>query len=175
MNSITIKEQGFAFVEMANKMDADDAIEKLEGYTYEGNQLHVEQCKGGRKGKDGQFSRPARGLPSVSGGTGYMVVCEHLTDNTSWQDLKDLGKRVAMPKFARTFRDDDNKLKGVIEFNVEDDRSRCIDELSGSHVRNNPVQMRKVWHSTRKLLAVQERMLDCVRTQKLFVASVCSL
>jgi hypothetical protein len=35
--------------------------------------------------------------------------------------------------------------------------------------------MRKVWHSTRKLLAVQERMLDCVRTQKLFVASVCSL
>ena len=74
MDKFTGKSRGFAFVEMANESEADQAIAALNGYTLEGRALNVNEARPkpdrGFGGGGGGGGRPGGGGGRPGGGGG---------------------------------------------------------------------------------------------------------
>mmetsp|Transcript_21183 Transcript_21183/g.29381 ORF Transcript_21183/g.29381 Transcript_21183/m.29381 type:complete len:146 (+) Transcript_21183:74-511(+) len=99
---------GFAFVEYYDRRDAEDAIDKLNGYEFKGARLAVEYSKGPRV--DGPRIPPR-------GGQGMRVSCENLPLDTPWQDLKDWARKAGNVTFVDVWNNRDGRCaNGVLEY-----------------------------------------------------------
>jgi RNA recognition motif-containing protein len=66
-----IEGRGFGFVEMSSREEAENAMEKLDGYDFQGRTLKVAEARPQReRGREGRGSGPGRGgrRGSYSGG-----------------------------------------------------------------------------------------------------------
>eukprot|EP00243_Klebsormidium_subtile_P007839 TRINITY_DN3546_c0_g1_i1.p2 TRINITY_DN3546_c0_g1~~TRINITY_DN3546_c0_g1_i1.p2 ORF type:complete len:156 (-),score=12.30 TRINITY_DN3546_c0_g1_i1:492-959(-) len=93
----------FAFVEYDDYRDADDAIRKLDGYTFMGGRLQVEASRPPPRMPVGP--RPGQMPGGLFNRQDKRVVVEGLSERTSWQDLKDFGREAGAVAYADVFRD----------------------------------------------------------------------
>lgn len=127
---------------MRTKDEAADAIESLEHYTYGEARLHVEHCKG-KQQAGAQGGKKHSEQSHQKRQPGYKMVADNISSKTSWQDLKDLGKEVARPTYARTFTNDSGDYVGVVEFNHADERDRAIEHLDGRSLNDCKITFRQ--------------------------------
>ncbi|XP_064619654.1 serine/arginine-rich splicing factor 1-like isoform X3 [Lineus longissimus] len=120
----------FAFVEFDDPRDASDAIEKRDGYPYDGYKLRVEFPRGtlgtrGR-GRGGKGSGPSRR-------TEYRVFVKGLPPTGSWQDLKDHMREAGDVAFADVYKDG----TGMVEFLRKQDMKYAVKKLDGTKFRSH--------------------------------------
>ncbi len=60
-DKITGKSKGFAFVQMSQDQEADNAIKSLDGYELDGRKIRVNEARE-RSSRDRNFSRERRGF-----------------------------------------------------------------------------------------------------------------
>ncbi|KAK3261270.1 hypothetical protein CYMTET_29818 [Cymbomonas tetramitiformis] len=114
---------GYAFIDYEDVRDADDAVEKLDGYSFMGTRLTVEISKGPRV--HGVSSGPP---PNRSGG--FRAICENVPPSSSWQDMKDFARKSGNVTYADVWTDSaSGKKMGVIEFATKSEMWRAIKEL----------------------------------------------
>ncbi|XP_064619652.1 serine/arginine-rich splicing factor 1-like isoform X1 [Lineus longissimus] len=122
----------FAFVEFDDPRDASDAIEKRDGYPYDGYKLRVEFPRGtlgtrGR-GRGGKGSGPSRR-------TEYRVFVKGLPPTGSWQDLKDHMREAGDVAFADVYKDG----TGMVEFLRKQDMKYAVKKLDGTKFRSHEI------------------------------------
>jgi len=151
----------FAFVEFEDPRDAEDAVDKRDGYDYDGYKLRVEFPRGGRReggssyggggggrDRDGGGYRGDRGggrgfgggrFGDRGGGRGqtrrsqYRVLITGLPLSGSWQDLKDHMREAGDVCFADSYKDG----TGVVEFLREEDMKYAIKKLNDTKFRSH--------------------------------------
>lgn len=116
--------KGSGVVEFSNSEDAQEAIEKMQDYEYNGRNLSVrefEENDGGRK-----------------------VFVGNLNFQTSWQDLKDTFREVGEVAFVKIFEDDDGRSKGsaIIEFE-EPLAAQAIEQMNDTMFDGRRIQVRE--------------------------------
>lgn len=149
----------FGFVEFEHPRDAEDAIKDFDGKNFMGERIIVQQAKsaerrrepagyasdpydrraggGSSYGRDAPSSRygapPApRREPRVRRGQ-FRCIVSNLPPNTSWQDLKDIGREHGAVSFADV--DASRPEEGVIEYDNRDDYERALDKIEGIELR----------------------------------------
>ena len=133
----------FAFVEFEDPADADEAIEKRDGYNFEGHRLRVELQKGpkgdssgggrGGGGIGGGFTRGRPGPPTRR--SDYRCIITGLPPTGSWQDLKDHMREAGNVCYADVFKDG----TGVIEFVRYEDMKYAVKNLDDTKFRSHEV------------------------------------
>lgn len=133
---------GFAFVEFKDPRDAKDAVQDLDGKKMLGERINIEFARGGRDRRDDFRSRDpdARSYPRPRR-TGYRVIVENLSQNVSWQDLKDFMRTAGEVTYADCNRDGSGK--GIVEFESEDDVKSAIRKLDGVEFKGSEVMLRE--------------------------------
>ncbi|CAB1335645.1 unnamed protein product, partial [Coregonus sp. 'balchen'] len=147
---------GFGFVEFDDHRDADDAVYELNG-----KELCSERrgrgggpgMGGGGGGGGGRFSprfssyRQGSGDRRGGGGSRYgppvrtehRIIVENLSSRISWQDLKDLMRKVGEVTFVDAHRT--NKNEGVVEFASHSDMKNAIDKLDGTDLNGRKLKL----------------------------------
>ncbi|KAJ8289679.1 hypothetical protein GJAV_G00004060 [Gymnothorax javanicus] len=144
---------GFGFVEFDDHRDADDAVYELNGKELCSERVTIEHARsrrgrgGGPGAGGGRFSprfsgyRPSRGSsrygPPVR--TEHRIVVENLSSRISWQDLKDLMRKVGEVTFVDAHRT--NKNEGVVEFASHSDVKNAIDKLDGTELNGRKLKL----------------------------------
>eukprot|EP01104_Vermistella_antarctica_P006977 TRINITY_DN176_c0_g1_i1.p1 TRINITY_DN176_c0_g1~~TRINITY_DN176_c0_g1_i1.p1 ORF type:complete len:189 (-),score=46.00 TRINITY_DN176_c0_g1_i1:663-1229(-) len=140
IRAVDLKQGGFAFVEFDDPRDAEDAVYDMDGRNLDGARVRVEFSKGGRRGFNagggfggGGGGGGGRGGPNH---TDYALLVEGIPRDMSWQDLKDLFRRVGDVVFTDVGQDRDGKNVGHVEMRSRDDMDRAIRELDNSELRS---------------------------------------
>eukprot|EP01041_Mallomonas_annulata_P003635 gene3635-7250_t len=124
---------GFAFIEYADKRDAEDAIRDMNGQVVDEAAIVVETAKG-----------PRENAPTRTGGaplkTGLRIRVEGLSSDTSWQDLKDFARTVGRPLYTDVFADGYEKV-GVVEFETEQCLEAALSKLHGQSLKGKVVSV----------------------------------
>ncbi|XP_035387751.1 serine and arginine rich splicing factor 5a isoform X1 [Electrophorus electricus] len=153
---------GFGFVEFDDHRDADDAVYELNGKELCSERVTIEHARsrrgrGGGPGMGGRFSPRFGGYrQSRSGGSRYgppvrtehRIIVENLSSRISWQDLKDLMRKVGDVTFVDAHRT--NKNEGVVEFATRSDMKNAIEKLDGTDLNGRKLKLyedRKRSHS----------------------------
>lgn len=146
----------FGFIEFEHPRDAEDAVKDFDGKNFMGERIVVQHAKsaerrrepaadsyGRRDGRDGGYGRdapssrygappPARREPRLRRGQ-FRCIVSNLPPNTSWQDLKDIGREHGSVSFADV--DASRPDEGVIEYDNRDDYERALDKIEGFELR----------------------------------------
>ncbi|XP_072533340.1 serine and arginine rich splicing factor 5a [Salminus brasiliensis] len=144
---------GFGFVEFDDHRDADDAVYELNGKELCSERVTIEHARsrrgrGGGPGMGGRFSPRFGGYrQSRSGGSRYgppvrtehRIVVENLSSRISWQDLKDLMRKVGDVTFVDAHRT--NKNEGVVEFASHSDMKNAIEKLDGTDLNGRKLKL----------------------------------
>ncbi|XP_035618348.1 serine/arginine-rich splicing factor 5-like [Oncorhynchus keta] len=167
---------GFGFVEFDDHRDADDAVYELNGKELCSERVTIEHARsrrgrgggpgmGGGGGGGGRFSprfssyRQGSGDRRGGGGGGssrygppvrteHRIIVENLSSRISWQDLKDLMRKVGEVTFVDAHRT--NKNEGVVEFASHSDMKNALDKLDGTDLNGRKLKLsedRKSRHS----------------------------
>mmetsp|Transcript_3654 Transcript_3654/g.8001 ORF Transcript_3654/g.8001 Transcript_3654/m.8001 type:complete len:239 (+) Transcript_3654:488-1204(+) len=139
----------FAFLDFERKRDAEDAVDRRDGFSFEGEHLRVElkdptkglaykQGKRPEGGGGGHNNMPQRSHDSNNKGDagnqktreGYTVRVTGLPDNMSWQDLKDHMRGAGEVAFVEIL----SRGIGLVRYYTEDDLWAAVDKLDASHV-----------------------------------------
>ncbi|XP_048831054.1 serine and arginine rich splicing factor 5a isoform X1 [Brienomyrus brachyistius] len=146
---------GFGFVEFDDHRDADDAVYELNGKELCSERVTIEHARS-RRGRGGggvgagfgRFS-PRFGSyrqPRSSGSrygppvrTEHRLLVENLSSRISWQDLKDLMRKVGEVTFVDAHRT--NKNEGVVEFASHSDMKNAIDKLDGTELNGRKLKL----------------------------------
>ncbi|CAG7835704.1 unnamed protein product [Allacma fusca] len=133
----------FAFVEFEDPRDAEDAVNKRDGYDYDGYRLRVEFPRGGTRGRGAGGRSGGSGGGGGSGGdrgrgaparrSQYRVIVSGLPPSGSWQDLKDHMREAGDVCFADTYKDG----TGVVEFLRYEDMKYAVKKLDDSRFRSH--------------------------------------
>lgn len=86
---------------------------------------------GGFGGRGG-YGPPPRSAPRLRRGQ-FRLVVSNLPPNTSWQDLKDIGREHGSISFADI--DPHRADEGVIEYDNREDYERALDRIEGTELR----------------------------------------
>ncbi|KAG7251023.1 hypothetical protein CRUP_020033, partial [Coryphaenoides rupestris] len=143
---------GFGFVEFDDHRDADDAVYELNGKELCSERVTIELARS-RKGRgDGpgssrfspRFSnqRMSRSSGSRYGPpvrTDHRLIVENLSSRISWQDLKDLMRKVGEVTFVDAHRT--NKNEGVVEFASRSDMKNAINKLDGTDLNGRKLKI----------------------------------
>merc|ERR1712110_640158 len=109
IREISLKKNGFCFVEFDDYRDADDACYEMNGRDLLGDRVTVEIARGTPHGRDrekwgtggGGGDRPVwldkYGPPTR---TDFRVIVENLSSRVSWQDLKDYMRQAGEVTYA---------------------------------------------------------------------------
>jgi len=126
----------FAFLEFEDPRDAEDAVNKRDGYNFDGNRIRVEFPRNVTRGHE---SRPRLGLgvggPGIrrpKGRSEYRVLVSGLPSSGSWQDLKDHFRDAGTVCFA-----DVKDGHGIVEFQRYDDMKYAIRKYDDSRFRSH--------------------------------------
>lgn len=148
----------FGFVEFEHPRDAEDAVKDFDGKNFMGERIVVQHAKSGERrrepagypsepfdrrgagssyGRDPPSSRYAappapRREPRVRRGQ-FRCIVSNLPPNTSWQDLKDIGREYGSISFADV--DSSRPDEGVIEYDNREDYERALDKIEGTELR----------------------------------------
>ncbi|MGH0132308.1 UNVERIFIED_CONTAM: hypothetical protein FKN15_050517 [Acipenser sinensis] len=145
---------GFGFVEFDDHRDADDAVYELNGKELCSERVTIEHARsprgrgggGAGGGGGGRFSprfssyRQSRGSmygPPVR--TEHRIIVENLSSRISWQDLKDMMRKVGEVTFVDAHRS--NKNEGVVEFASHSDMKNAIDKLDGTELNGRKLKL----------------------------------
>uniref|UniRef100_A0A3B1IE14 Serine and arginine rich splicing factor 5a n=1 Tax=Astyanax mexicanus TaxID=7994 RepID=A0A3B1IE14_ASTMX len=133
---------GFGFVEFDDHRDADDAVYELNGKELCSERYGVcdwtECIKASYNNHDDSsfFSLPRYGPPVR---TEHRIVVENLSSRISWQDLKDLMRKVGDVTFVDAHRT--NKNEGVVEFASHSDMKNAIEKLDGTDLNGRKIKL----------------------------------
>ncbi|XP_076156750.1 serine and arginine rich splicing factor 5a [Alosa pseudoharengus] len=155
---------GFGFVEFDDHRDADDAVYELNGKELCSERVTIEHARsrrgrgggpgmggggGGGGGGSGRFSPRFGGgyRQSRSGGSRYgppvrtehRIVVENLSSRISWQDLKDVMRKVGEVTFVDAHRPKQNE--GVVEFASHSDMKNALDKLNGTELNGRKLKL----------------------------------
>ncbi|KAG1934443.1 serine and arginine rich splicing factor 5a isoform X2 [Pimephales promelas] len=144
---------GFGFVEFDDHRDADDAVYELNGKELCSERVTIEHARsrrgrGGGPGMGGRFSPRFGGYrQSRNGGSRYgppvrtehRIIVENLSSRISWQDLKDLMRKVGEVTFVDAHRT--NKNEGVVEFASHSDMKNAIEKLDGTDLNGRKLKL----------------------------------
>ncbi|MCI4389834.1 hypothetical protein PGIGA_G00103560 [Pangasianodon gigas] len=144
---------GFGFVEFDDHRDADDAVYELNGKELCNERVTIEHARsrrgrGGGGGAGSRFSprfggyRQSRSAGSRYGPpvrTEHRIVVENLSSRISWQDLKDLMRKVGDVTFVDAHRA--NKNEGVVEFASHSDMKNAIEKLNGTELNGRKLKL----------------------------------
>ncbi|MCJ8744088.1 hypothetical protein PDJAM_G00102250 [Pangasius djambal] len=144
---------GFGFVEFDDHRDADDAVYELNGKELCNERVTIEHARsrrgrGGGGGAGSRFSprfggyRQSRSAGSRYGPpvrTEHRIVVENLSSRISWQDLKDLMRKVGDVTFVDAHRA--NKNEGVVEFATHSDMKNAIEKLNGTELNGRKIKL----------------------------------
>lgn len=144
----------FGFVEFEHPRDAEDAVKDFDGRNFMGERIVVQHAKSGERrrepagygagssgyGRDAPPSRygggaaapPPRREPRLRRGQ-FRCIVSNLPPNTSWQDLKDIGREHGAVSFADV--DATRPDEGVIEYDNREDYERALDKVEGTELR----------------------------------------
>jgi len=117
----------YAFIEYDDKRDAEDAVDRRDGYKFGGDRLRVEFSKGrdssrDRGGRDRDRDRDRGRERKYSE---YAVVITNLP-RCSWQDLKDYMRKAGFVSRA----DVDNATgEGICDYTNREDMENALDTL----------------------------------------------
>ncbi|PWN52483.1 RNA-binding domain-containing protein [Violaceomyces palustris] len=157
----------FGFAEFEHPRDAEDAVKDFDGKNFMGERLVVQPAKQSRRelggGRDG-FGDPYGGgygggygyPPRGGGGYGgygpppprqpprlrrgqFRLIVSNLPPNTSWQDLKDIGREAGAISFADV--DPSRPDEGIIEYDNREDMERALDKIEGIELRGNKLRV----------------------------------
>jgi len=124
---------GFAFVEFSDDRDAQDAVRELHGRDIFGRRIRVEFAKAPRDRERTQEIRQRTTNPDCR------VLVSGLTVDTSWQDLKDLGREAGNVTFADVTKAGDTRV-GLLEFETKDMAQAAIRKLDGAKLKGNTIK-----------------------------------
>ncbi|XP_052007015.1 serine/arginine-rich splicing factor 5-like [Xyrauchen texanus] len=145
---------GFGFVEFDDHRDADDAVYELNGKELCSERVTIEHARsrrgrGGGPGMGGGRFSPRFGgyRQSRSAGSRYgppvrtehRIIVENLSSRISWQDLKDLMRKVGEVTFVDAHRT--NKNEGVVEFASHSDMKNALDKLDGTDLNGRKLKL----------------------------------
>ncbi|XP_028827342.1 serine and arginine rich splicing factor 5a isoform X2 [Denticeps clupeoides] len=145
---------GFGFVEFDDHRDADDAVYELNGKELCSERVTIEHARsrrgrGGGPGMGGgRFSPRFGDYRRRSGGssrygppvrTEHRIVVENLSSRISWQDLKDLMRKVGEVTFVDAHRTNQNE--GVVEFASHSDMKNAIEKLDGTELNGRKLKL----------------------------------
>ncbi|XP_064809220.1 serine/arginine-rich splicing factor 5-like isoform X2 [Oncorhynchus masou masou] len=155
---------GFGFVEFDDHRDADDAVYELNGKELCSERVTIEHARsrrgrGGGPGMGGggggrfspRFSSYRQGSGDRRGGGGggsrygppvrteHRIIVENLSSRISWQDLKDLMRKVGEVTFVDAHRT--NKNEGVVEFASHSDMKNALDKLDGTDLNGRKLKL----------------------------------
>ncbi|XP_051507430.1 serine/arginine-rich splicing factor 5-like [Myxocyprinus asiaticus] len=145
---------GFGFVEFDDHRDADDAVYELNGKELCSERVTIEHARsrrgrGGGPGMGGGRFSPRFGgyRQSRSAGSRYgppvrtehRIIVENLSSRISWQDLKDLMRKVGEVTFVDAHRT--NKNEGVVEFASHSDMKNALEKLDGTDLNGRKLKL----------------------------------
>ncbi|KAI4528226.1 hypothetical protein K525DRAFT_216372 [Schizophyllum commune Loenen D] len=129
---------GFGFIEYESSKDAEDAVNEMNGKTFNGNSIAVEFARENRPRRE-PFERDREyGAPRRRPG-GFRVLVTGVSRDTSWQDLKDFGREAGSVTFADIDRDVPGQ--GVLEYMSRDDADHAVRYLDRRDLRGHPVNV----------------------------------
>lgn len=149
----------FGFVEFEHPRDAEDAVKDFDGKNFMGERIVVQHAKSGERRREpagygadpydrrgGGGDRYGREPPSSRYGAPppprrdarlrrgqFRCIVSNLPPNTSWQDLKDIGREHGSISFADV--DSTRPDEGVIEYDNREDYERALDKIEGTELR----------------------------------------
>ncbi len=129
----------FAFITFDDNRDAEDAVRGRDGYSYDGRRLRCEFAKGDRRDRDDRRDdrrdrkdRDDRRRGSDRRRSDFAVQVTNLPRGCSWQDLKDLMRKIGDVTFA-----DANKYgEGTVEFSNREDMDKAIKDLDDTEFKS---------------------------------------
>ncbi|CAB57400.1 guard protein for 5'-capping of pre-mRNAs Srp2/Npl3 [Schizosaccharomyces pombe] len=131
---------GFGFVEVEDARDARDIVNDFQGKEFMGSRIVVEPARGERRRRENfresaasKYPRPRR--------TGFRLIVENLSEDVSWQDLKDVMRKAGEPTFTDAHRE--NPGAGVVEFSTEEDMRNALTSLNGEVIKGQAVTLRE--------------------------------
>ncbi|EPX70762.1 mRNA export factor Srp2 [Schizosaccharomyces octosporus yFS286] len=131
---------GFGFIELEDARDARDIVNDFQGKEFMGSQIVVEPARGERKRRE-NFREPAAAKYPRPRRTGYRLIVENLSEEVSWQDLKDVMRQAGEPTFTDAHRQ--NPGSGVVEFSTEDDMRNALTNLNGEEIKGTAIALRE--------------------------------
>ena len=151
---------GFAFVWLSDERDAAAAVAALDGSQLGRHKITAAVATGPRERRppprdnydrrddrrdgydrrddrrDGYDRRDDRRLPSrkPKGAGGFRVKITNLAPGTDWRDIKDAFRKSGDVPYA-----DARGSEGVVEFNSEEDRLRCLKDFDGTDFKGQRI------------------------------------
>ena len=125
----------FAFITFYDRRDAEDAVDRRDGYRFDGAPLRCEHAR--------DYRRDDRRGPAPRGGGGprntseYRVVIKGLSSRTSWQDLKDFMRKEGDVLYTNV----DKEGGGIVDFSNRDDMERAIKNLDDTDLDGSRIEL----------------------------------
>ena len=123
----------FAFITFYDRRDAEDAVDRRDGYRFDGAPLRCELARDNHRRDD---RRGFRGGPPRNTSE-FRVIVKGLSHRTSWQDLKDFMRKGGGVLYTNV---DDNG-GGIVDFANREDMEHAIKILDDTELDGNRIEL----------------------------------
>ncbi|XP_044268109.1 insulin-like growth factor 2 mRNA-binding protein 1 isoform X2 [Tribolium madens] len=142
--NILVKRGGYAFVDCPDQSSADKAIDKLNGFNFNGSSLVVEPsvASGKKRGSIGGFPD----VPSMQVGNGWIstskIIISNLGPNVRFEDIEHLllqhGAVVACDKLTSK---DPTTQTVQVTFESTEQAQQAVNQLNGIEIDSRPIKV----------------------------------